>query len=101
MRNPARTGYGIPLIQSDNSSTKFYPDFIAWKNDEIFFIEAKGLHLVEDVKKLKLTKLPKGLHLGIITQEHDFYKLITKGNNESHEKKYHDIKKLLTSFMRS
>ena len=78
MRNPARTGYGIPLIQSDNSSTKFYPDFIAWKDNEIFFIEAKGWHLVEEMKKLKLIQLPKKLHLGIITQYHDSYKLIKK-----------------------
>lgn len=37
MRNPARVGYGIPLVQCDNSSATFYPDFIVWNNDQIFF----------------------------------------------------------------
>lgn len=99
MRNPSRKGYGIPLIESDNSSTKFYPDFIAWKNDEIFFIEAKGLHLIEDVKKSKLTRLPKKLYLAIITKEHDTYKLIEQGHSKPHEENATKLEKLITEFI--
>ncbi len=98
-RNPARTGYGIPLVQSDNSSTMFYPDFIAWKNGNIFFIETKGLHLIEETKQVKLTKLPKGLYLGVITQEYDTYTLFERGNNNLHPKSSSTIQKLIKEFI--
>ena len=84
-RNPSRSGYGIPLTQPDNSSTMFYPDFIAWKGKEVYFIEAKGAHLVDLAKKEKLKMLPRGFSLGMITQEQYEYKLIRRGNKKVHE----------------
>lgn len=98
-RNPSRTGYGIPLVQSDNSSTMFYPDFIAWKDGKIFFIETKGLHLLEETKQVKLTRLPKGMYLGVITQEYDMYTLLERGFSSVHQKSSPTVKKLIKEFM--
>jgi type III restriction enzyme len=99
-RNPARTGYGIPLIQSNNASTKFYPDFIVWKGKEVFFIETKGWHLLGEAKEKKLIKLPRGLHLCFITKEYGDYILITRGNHHEHPKHNASVKKLITDFLR-
>jgi effector-binding domain-containing protein len=89
----------LALTQSENASTMFYPDFIAWKGNNIFFIETKGLHLIEESKKVKLTKLPKGLYLGVITQEYDRYKLVYKGSINIHEKNNTSVKKLISDFI--
>ena len=52
-RNPARSGYGIPLL-TIGPTDNFYPDFIVWKDDDVFAIDTTGGHLLPDkvVRKL-------------------------------------------------
>lgn len=45
-RNPARSGYPIPLLTPGQSRT-FYPDFLAWKGKNVFALETKGEHILE------------------------------------------------------
>lgn len=46
-RNPAQSGYGIPLIESGRSKN-FYPDFLTWVDGDVFAIETKGAYLHSD-----------------------------------------------------
>jgi len=65
----------------------------------IFFIETKGQHLLENTKRIRLTRLPKGMHLAVITQEHNTFELIQSGNQKLHPKRNTSIKKLLSEFL--
>jgi len=67
-RNPAKSGYGIPLVHPVGSSTKLYPDFIAWTDTGVVFFETKGNHLWEAFKAKKLMELPKGFTVVGITE---------------------------------
>jgi type III restriction enzyme len=59
-RNPSRTGYGIPL-PSLGPTSNFYPDFIAWANDDVFAIDTKGGHILAEAvaRKLLWIEAPK------------------------------------------
>jgi type III restriction enzyme len=52
-RNPARTGYRIPLATL-GPTVFFYPDFIVWSDDNIFVIDTKGAHLLSEAAARKL-----------------------------------------------
>jgi type III restriction enzyme len=52
-RNPARTGYGIPLITLGTTS-KFYPDFLIWHDDQVIAVDTKGEHLLLEAAGRKL-----------------------------------------------
>lgn len=53
-RNPLRSGFGIPLLSSGQSSN-FYPDFLAWKAKNIFALDTKGEHIL---RKRRLPQAP-------------------------------------------
>jgi len=44
-RNPSQSGFGIPLLSPGQSKT-FFPDFIAWKGNNIFALDTKGEHIL-------------------------------------------------------
>ncbi len=52
-RNPSSGGFYIPLL-SEGDTTAFYPDFIVWKNGNIFCLDTKGGHLLSDAVARKL-----------------------------------------------
>jgi type III restriction enzyme len=52
-RNPARTGYGIPLPSPGTTAT-FYPDFVVWDGDDVFVIDTKGAHILAEAVARKL-----------------------------------------------
>lgn len=49
-RNPARSGYAIPLPQP-GKTLNFYPDFLVWKDDDVYAIDTKGSHLHADAAR--------------------------------------------------
>ncbi len=55
-RNPSRSGYRIPLI-SLGPTRNFYPDFIAWKDDDVFAIDTTGGHLLKEKTNRKLLSI--------------------------------------------
>lgn len=59
VRNPARSGYGIPLITPGTTST-FYPDFLVWKDDAVVAIDTTGGHLLPDKTVRKLLTIHTG-----------------------------------------
>jgi len=61
VRNPARSGYGIPLIHPEGKSFNFFPDFIVWlESGSPVFVEGKGAHILEGAIKSKLKSLADG-----------------------------------------
>jgi type III restriction enzyme len=52
-RNPARTGYSIPLITL-GSTRNFYPDFLIFHPNKIIAIDTSGEHLIKDKVDRKL-----------------------------------------------
>jgi len=57
-RNPARgDGYRIPIPELGSSSVWFYPDFLLWVNKDVWVIDPKGEHLVNDAIVRKLMDL--------------------------------------------
>lgn len=60
-RNPARTGYGIPLI-TIGSTKSFYPDFLVWSGKNVYAIDTTGGHLLAEKtgRKLLTIEPPKG-----------------------------------------
>lgn len=52
-RNPARSGYGIPLITVGPTSN-FYPDFLVWTEERVLCVDTKGPHLVDSTARRKL-----------------------------------------------
>jgi type III restriction enzyme len=55
-RNPARTGYSIPLITL-GSTRNFYPDFLIFDQDKIFAVDTSGEHLIKDKADRKLLNI--------------------------------------------
>ncbi len=53
-RNPAKTGYGIPITELGADVTTFYPDFLLWGQKEIWAIDPKGAHIKEAAIQNKL-----------------------------------------------
>lgn len=49
-RNPSRSGYSIPLPQP-GKTVSFYPDFLVWKDDDVFAVDTKGSHLHADAAR--------------------------------------------------
>ena len=56
-RNPSRSGYGIPLLTPGGSKT-FYPDFLAWKGNDVFALDPTGGHILVDKLGRKLLDIP-------------------------------------------
>jgi type III restriction enzyme len=57
VRNPSRTGYGIPL-PSYGPTHNFYPDFIVWVDAKnVIVIDTKGGHLLAEAAYRKLLYL--------------------------------------------
>lgn len=56
-RNPAQTGYGIPLIEPGRTKN-FYPDFLVWVERDVFAIETKGAYLHSDAIRKSVTIRP-------------------------------------------
>jgi type III restriction enzyme len=52
-RNPSRSGYNIPLI-SVGPTRNFYPDFLVWRNKDVFAIDTTGGHLLKEKTGRKL-----------------------------------------------
>jgi type III restriction enzyme len=52
-RNSKSGGFYIPLL-SEGDTASFYPDFIVWKNGNIFCLDTKGSHLLSDAVARKL-----------------------------------------------
>jgi type III restriction enzyme len=52
-RNPARSGYGIPLITVGPTSN-FYPDFLIWTDERVLCVDTKGPQLVDQTARRKL-----------------------------------------------
>lgn len=52
-RNPAKSGYGIPLI-SVGPTSYFYPDFLIWTDERVICLDTKGEHLIRDAAARKL-----------------------------------------------
>lgn len=66
-RNPARSGYGIPLI-SVGPTANFYPDFLIWTSQRVICVDTKGPHLVHDTARRKLLRIRpagEGLRLDV------------------------------------
>ncbi|MCE8163928.1 MAG: hypothetical protein I3273_07830 [Candidatus Moeniiplasma glomeromycotorum] len=55
-RNPARTGYSIPLITL-GSTRNFYPDFLVFQKNKIIAIDTSGEHLIKDKIDRKLLNI--------------------------------------------
>jgi type III restriction enzyme len=80
-RNPPRTGYGIPLISIGRTS-HFYPDFLLWRNDDVFAIDTTGEHLIREKAWRKLLSIMPSAKV----RERLYVRLVTKGRfNEASE----------------
>lgn len=55
-RNPSRSGYNIPLI-SIGPTDNFYPDFLVWRNKNVYAIDTTGGHLLKDKTGRKLLSI--------------------------------------------
>jgi type III restriction enzyme len=44
-RNPENGGWNIPLLQLGGSK-RFFPDFLVWKERDVFALDPKGAHLL-------------------------------------------------------
>lgn len=73
-RNPARTGYGVPLI-TIGTTTTFYPDFLIWHADEVLAVDTKGEHLLLEAAGRKLLNVRP--HKQAVTTLH--IRFISKG----------------------
>jgi type III restriction enzyme len=73
-RNPARTGYGIPLPSLGPTMT-FYPDFLVWSGGDVFAIDTKGGHLLAEaaVRKLLWIETPRRADVRL------FVRLVSEG----------------------
>ena len=60
-RNPSRSGYGIPLITPGTTST-FYPDFLVWREVNVYAIDTTGGHVLPEkaARKLLTIQCPAG-----------------------------------------
>lgn len=72
-RNPARSGFGIPLITLGRTKT-FYPDFLVWSDDIVFGLDTTGEHLLQDKLNRKLLAIDS-----VNGKTHFFVRLISKG----------------------
>jgi len=72
-RNPARTGFGIPLL-SIGRTAEFYPDFLVWNDEDVFALDTTGEHLLREKTWRKLLAIEpapntKGrLHVRLISK---------------------------------
>jgi len=55
-RNPARSGYGVPLVTSGPTSY-FYPDFLVWTTQRVICLDTKGGHLIDETARRKLLRI--------------------------------------------
>lgn len=56
VRNPARSGYGIPLI-TPGTTSNFYPDFLVWQANTVLAVDTTGGHLLPDKTARKLLSI--------------------------------------------
>jgi len=52
-RNPSRIGFGIPLLSVGRTS-EFYPDFLVWKDDDVYALDTTGEQLLMEKTWRKL-----------------------------------------------
>ncbi len=52
-RNPSTGGFHIPLL-SEGDTASFYPDFIVWKGKNVYCLDTKGGHLLNEAVTRKL-----------------------------------------------
>jgi type III restriction enzyme len=52
-RNPSSGGFHIPLL-SEGDTGAFYPDFIAWRGDNVYCLDTKGGHILGEAVTRKL-----------------------------------------------
>lgn len=52
-RNPSTGGFHIPLL-SEGDTSSFFPDFIVWKNNNVYCLDTKGGHLLTEAVVRKL-----------------------------------------------
>lgn len=53
VRNPVNGGFGIPLLDKGDTRN-FYPDFLVWKDGQVFAIDPKGGHILSKDARRKL-----------------------------------------------
>jgi len=52
-RNPPRTGFGVPLVKI-GPTNEFYPDFLVWRDKDVFALDTTGGHLLHEKTARKL-----------------------------------------------
>ncbi len=57
-RNPSSGGFHIPLL-SEGDTSSFFPDFIMWKGKNVYCLDTKGGHLLNDAVARKLFDIQK------------------------------------------
>lgn len=71
-RNPAKTGYGIPIPEIGQGTANFYPDFLLWTTKCLWALDPKGAHLATEAVYNKLMgvsnvdDLPLKIRVGLI-----------------------------------
>jgi type III restriction enzyme len=55
-RNVPRVGFGIPLITL-GPTKNFYPDFLIWKDANVYAVDTKGAHLLAEAVARKLLRI--------------------------------------------
>ncbi|HHT0268120.1 TPA: DEAD/DEAH box helicase family protein [Klebsiella pneumoniae] len=53
-RNPSKTGYNIPIPEIGQGTSNFFPDFLLWGKNQVWALDPKGSHLINDAIFLKL-----------------------------------------------
>jgi type III restriction enzyme len=72
-RNPARSGFAIPLITL-GPTQNFYPDFLVWKGNAVFALDTTGEHLLLEKLNRKLLDID-----AVDGKTRLFVRLISKG----------------------
>lgn len=57
-RNPSQSGYSIPLV-TPGKTQNFFPDFLVWRDQDVFALDTKGSHLHADARR-KMTSIDPG-----------------------------------------
>lgn len=56
-RNPSKVGYNIPIPEIGQGTSNFFPDFLLWSKNQVWALDPKGSHLVNDAIYLKLMSI--------------------------------------------
>lgn len=77
-RNPARSGFEIPLT-SLGQSRKFFPDFLVWKGDDVYAVDTTGGHLLLEKSNRKLLMIDSAKNKGRL-----LVRLVARGKWDKH-----------------